>query len=266
MNTYINEFYTNLPNYPLVFKNRVDEITNSRFLLLERRVPTLLLWGEAGAGKTSLALNLAYRLREESIYHSIVWTTAKKFELGIANPFNRTFFNRPYKQFSQERRRLYEGVLVESLLQLYQMILINSGFFEEHDENELTRFWNDENYLEARVLAWLKSRRILIFIDDLDSWKKTDWRYVLKFTGKISFPSAAVITSRRNIDPRLIPGVAPISVGPLGSSALKDIINDYVQEYGIRLEKTEIEDLLLYSGGNPLILNLMLGMIELRSI
>ncbi|HXQ32501.1 MAG TPA: hypothetical protein VN843_00630, partial [Anaerolineales bacterium] len=124
MNTYINEFYTNLPNYPLVFKNRVDEITNSRFLLLERRVPTLLLWGEAGAGKTSLALNLAYRLREESIYHSIVWTTAKKFELGIANPFNRTFFNRPYKQFSQERRRLYEGVLVESLLQLYQMILI----------------------------------------------------------------------------------------------------------------------------------------------
>ncbi len=265
MNTYLENSLTNLPSHSGNFKNRVQELEDARFLLLERRVPTLMLWGEAGVGKTSLALHLAYDLIDEGIYHSIVWTTAKDFEIGISDPFKRRVFNKPIDQYSNKTQRRIEGVFVTSLLDLYQRIIVSSGFFDEHSEDEVKNIWNDVEELEYRVLAWLKARRILLFLDDLDSWKKDEWRYVLKFISKINFPSAAVITSRRNFDPLLIPGVAPVRIAPLDQASLRKIFDDYANKFNLKIDKNDKTDIIKYSNGSPLILNLILGLIEIKS-
>ena len=121
----MNEFFqsdidtipNNLPPRPKDFTNRDDEII--KLLGYAERPWRIVITGFGGIGKTTLALESVYRLAETKNFDAIIWTSAKRFELGatetkIRNPF-------PFKRVDVERK-INQGIWVDSFAYNYTFL------------------------------------------------------------------------------------------------------------------------------------------------
>lgn len=245
----------NLPEPTNDFVNRFEEMKVLEEYLFERHLRHFSVWGEAGVGKTAFANEFARRLRGFQAFDSIVWTTAKEFELGVVSGRLRKGYVRSVGRKTQRKR---QGIFVKTLEDLYRTILRVSM----SPDYNYSLSWNDDQLYEA-TLAWLKSRRILLVIDDLDSWK--DWRFLLRFAERIPPPSVVLLTTRRELTYNNIVGLAPLKLGPLTMQDSKTLFQHKLSERGIHLDKNDQEDLLRFAEGNPLIVNLAVALIQQRT-
>lgn len=244
--------FDNIPDKLLTFIDRDNELELLSDYLFTRKLRHLSVWGEAGVGKTSFAKEFVYRVKSRHDYDSVVWTTAKQIELDVAGG---TFQN-PYAiPRSRKGQRKREGTLVESLTDVYRLLLKYSHYPDyEHilgyEEEELLKY----------VLTWMTARQILLVVDDLDSWE--DWRYLLRFVEKIPFPSAVLITSRRKLTSDNVVGIAPLHLGPLSIHDASTLLNKALNEQSVQINANDKEEILRFADGNPLIISLSVALIK----
>jgi DNA polymerase III delta prime subunit len=260
--------YLHIPDRLPNFTNRKEELKEVERQLLLKRVPALLIWGEAGVGKTSLARQLINSLAEKKIYHSIIWTTAKLNELEVVDRFTTgpNIIDIPrrgvIKKVPYKKVRKKTGVFVESLQGLFQTILLYSGYEDFHSAEILEEIWDDEDLLKKEVLVWMQEKRILLVVDDLDSWM--NWSDLFNFLEFIYFPSAVIITSRRFLG-RTIKGLGDLNIALLPIREREKLLNNLIEVHKIKIDDREKWEIIQYSEGNPLILKLIVGLISLRS-
>jgi hypothetical protein len=233
----------NLPSRPTLFVNRDQEIGVIKKDLFNMGNKRVSIWGEAGVGKTYLAREIAHQLKEMGVYHAIVWTTAKEKKLGFSGIDSRV------KEKSRKAESKKEGVWVETLTDLYRIILEVS----HHPEFE-GRYRRKIEPTIDEVIIWLKIRKILVVIDDLDNWK--DIGLLLNFVGKVESPSVVLLTTRRRLAAEQVRGLAPIPLGPLSREDSENILQRAMTEEGIQLHPDEQSLILDLSDGNPLIVDL----------
>jgi predicted ribonuclease YlaK len=210
----------NLPERNDGFYNREGEIEKLKSFLLNKKIKYISISGEAGVGKTSLALEFIYSsILDSKAFESVVWATPKKYELvskeGFLNILNPKVTNEDVRN-----KRMEDGVWVNSIADLCFTILSVSGYRTAQNEVSISFDIND-------VIAWMRVRKILLVIDDLDSW---DWGEILNFVDKVPPDSAVVITSRRVIESQYLPGIAQISLDSLLPSVAFEMINKKCQD------------------------------------
>jgi hypothetical protein len=259
--------YFHIPDRLPTFINRKAELTEGERLLLRKPVPALLIWGEAGVGKTSLAREFVNLLAGKNIYHSIIWTTAKTHELEVIDePTKQSKKILPrrgtVKKVSHKSVRSKNWVLVESMQDLLQTILLYSGYEDFHSSQVLEEIWDDEDLLKKEVVTWMQEKKILLIIDDIDGW--SSWRDLFNFLEYIYSPSGVIITSRQFLE-RSIKGLGDLFVSRLPTDEQAKILEKLIDTQKLQIGLEERKNIVEYSEGNPLILNLLVGLIALRS-
>ena len=144
---------------------------------------------------------------------------------------------------------------MNSLTELFFTILSVSGYLDFQDNVTITTSFNE-------VISWMKSHKILLVIDDLDSW---DWGEILNFIGKVPPESAVVITSRRVVDSRYLPGVVPFDLDTLPFQQAYQLIDSCAQQHDLHFKSDHKSKIFEYSNGNPLIIQLMISLVAKRS-
>lgn len=154
------------------FIGREKKIEELKTLLLHKKVHVLSIDGIGGVGKSALALEIAYQLKEEKSFEAIIWVSAKK------------------------NRLTYKGVVeidnsFVNLEDLFDKILKT---FKENDFLKLGNFETKQNM----VLELLKENHCLIVVDNLET---IDDDSIIPFLIDINFPieSKVLITSRKRI-------------------------------------------------------------------
>lgn len=251
-----NHHYHNFERNSFSFINREDELQQFKDYFLKRRIRIIRVLGEGGTGKTSLTKKfIEYLLfhSNDTYFHSIVWTTAKDKELGVGKNRGQLF----PKRFSMKKSRKKKLTYFDDLEGLYSTILKVSGHPDFQSKNPFKRKIATENV----VLDWLEIRKTLIIIDDLDSIH--DWGPLLRFAEIIPHPSSVIITSRKDFS-NTIPGSAAIRIAPLTRKHLKDLIKSKLSNK-IPLKNADLEVLINFSNGNPLLAEIASGLITLKS-
>jgi Tfp pilus assembly protein PilF len=154
------------------FIGREKEIENIKKLLLHEKVHVLAIDGIGGVGKSALALEIAYQLKNDRIFDSIIWVSAKREILtynGIKKIDN-TFEN------------------LEDLL---------NTILKLNNAEDFVKFGNLETK-EKMVHKLLKENRSLLIVDNLET---IDDENIKSFIIDVEFPieSKVLITSRKRI-------------------------------------------------------------------
>lgn len=249
---------TNVQSSPDGFINRQDALDRLEEWFLKQEFRFACIYGEAGIGKTYLAKEFVYQLARKNVFYSIVWTTAKEKELTVKSSALERLGRRP--QVKQEKSPASrDKTLVQSLDDLYRAIVK----YSEHPEFvHMQR--KSPSPSQDDILMWLRIRKILIVIDDLDGWMD-EWGDVLDFVEKIRPPSAVLMTSRYQLDRNSVPGLAQLILGPLSNSHAETLLRNIEEERGISLNPDERKEIIAFSNGNPLLIRIAAGLIPKRA-
>lgn len=239
------------------FINRRDELTELSRLVSDKVSRFICIWGEAGIGKTWLAREFAYRQARQHQFQAVVWTTAKEKDLTTRSSVLQDALGRPPQIRQQKNPAGRRKELVRSLDELYQAIAIHSNYPTSHGSSGASSCSRDD------ILKWLRIRKLLIAIDDLDGWSDS-WPDVVDFVKAVPFPSVVLITSRYELNARTVPGVAVIEVGRLSNMAAQELIDQTARERGIDLMPAERHAILHFARGNSLMLRLAVGLAPKR--
>ena len=234
---------SSLPNRPDPFVNRKGEMDKIEDYLYNRNIRFIIINGEGGVGKSTLALQISYRAINRSNFTSIIWTTTKQ------------------KTFDVKRKRIPIGpakigmkknTAISSLYELYEVIL------KAVDHPDCDSILEMEDYIiQKHIYSWLKFHPALITIDDLDGWE--DWGGVLQFIEKFPPPSSVMITSRRVLNSRDVPGMADTYIYSLPENEGIELIGKISENYKITFNKEDQKLIYAFSHGNPLLIRLVVA-------
>lgn len=163
----------NLPHRDYIeFIGREKEIEETIRLLKHQKVHVLSIDGIGGVGKSSLALEVGYKLKENNLFDAIIWVSAKQYRLtyrGIEEIEN-TLGN---------KEDLFDEIL---------------KIFNEFDFIKLGSIKTKEN----KVLEILKENHCLLIVDNLETIYDENLK---KFLIDLRFPieSKVLITSRKRL-------------------------------------------------------------------
>lgn len=246
---------TNLNFHPDIFLGRSLELNTLREFVYDQEFRFIAIYGEGGIGKTTLAKNFTNELAVSNKFESIIWTTAKDKELVVNTSILRNFF--PSSKIRTEKSRATKGVdFAKSLDDLFRIIVHFSGHPNYARLNNVRRIPTVEE-----VLAWMKTKRILLIIDDLDGWGDK-WSDILMFIKQIRPPSAVMITSRSVIDSKQVPAVASVFLGPLSEATTDIFVDTLLRDKGVSLEPGQKKRVIDFCQGNPLLIKLVIGLIS----
>lgn len=230
---------TNLPSRPYErLVGRKDQLEQLfKYLSPQHRIGVVRLTGQAGVGKTAIALEIAHRLwkstklSDEYRFEGIVWVSAQRELLTPKGIISK----HPTLSDLNSLYRALQLVLglqaIESATTLGERAIIVNQYLAEH--------------------------RILIV---LDNFEDIDDEHIIAFLIELPSPSKAILTTRHRV------GVA-VSI-PVEAFKNYDDARDLVKEECDRLSEIEhklsltdeqIEKLLQYSGGLPLAIVHALG-------
>lgn len=154
------------------FIGRDEKIKEIIDLLLHEKVHVLSIDGIGGVGKSSLALEIAYKLKEQKLFDAIIWVSAKKDRLS-------------YKGIEEIINNF------DNLEDLFDEILkvFNEADFLKHGTIETK---------ERMVIELLRNNNCLIIVDNLETINDDN---IKKFLIGINFPieSKVLITSRKRL-------------------------------------------------------------------
>jgi len=239
-------FHNNLPKRNDGFVNRVEEIAKIVNFLYDREIRFLSITGEGGVGKTTLALEVAYRAINRLRYKYCIWTTAKRKELGFSKP---TVIGPVWIGI---KRRSGLSFIVRSLFDLYKLIL------DVTEHPDIQNILEMEEYdIQREIRLWLKYKPSLVIIDDLDSWK--DWGDLLSFIENLPPPSSILITTRRLLSSRDIPGLGNVAVSPLPMNEGRRLVETLCKELNTQFSEKDKHEILNFARGNPLLIKLTIS-------
>ena len=154
------------------FIGREKEIQYISNLLLHEKVHVLSIDGIGGVGKSSLALEVGYKLKKDKIFDAIIWVTAKQSRLT-------------YKGIEEMEYTL------GNLEDLFNEIL------KVFDAEDLLKLGSIETK-ERKVLDILKENHCLLIVDNLETIKDENLK---NFLIDLRFPieSKVLITSRKRL-------------------------------------------------------------------
>lgn len=220
------------------FVNRKEEIGMLQERIFNGRRRIINIRGEGGVGKTTLVQYFIQFLLKESTdcdnLHSIVYLTAKPDELRVKK-------NGVTDVLSKKGYRKNNGFFCESLDEILKKILHISG----HPDFISTSYFRTPYYDVEVVLKWLKKRRILLVIDDLDHFE--NYLEILSFIDRFPYPGTVLISTRKDIS-KAINGVVSLPLNPLGKEHVRELINQKIEP----LEDYQKNTIIDIAMGNPL--------------
>ena len=245
----------NLPSPPKIFVDREKEIVAlDKFLGSGHGV--ISISGEGGSGKTTLALQFAHKVLEESHFDTIIWTTGKEKILQTRSTISSAF--KPHiKRVGQKGARRKDKTWVETLDDLYYIIY--RAYKEIDDKVKRKR---KGSISKEEIQKWLYGEKLFIIVDDLDSWKNKD--EIIRFLRTINpnSSSRALVTVRYEIGSSDLPGVATYPLEPLPDTDVERLFKFLLKQKKLRLLEKEKRELLDTANGNPLVLKLSIALLS----
>lgn len=210
-------------------RNYVDKIVDQ---LLTKRSHLVSIRGIGGAGKTTLALEVAYRCVEAGYFDIVIWTTA------------------------QERRLELSGRLVPVAKYVTSIDGILDTIGKAFNERKVLTLGRDDRL--ALVKNLLSSRDCLIVIDSTEELSGEANREIHDFVRDVPYPTKVLLTSRlRESEDRL--EWVNILGGMHQNEALQFIHNEYVSRGISWISKEEMLEIHRITDGLPLAMQLVIG-------
>lgn len=229
----------NLPRRNAFFgrANEMDQIM--RALSPSDRTWGVLLDGIGGIGKTSLAVEAAYRVQEENKFDAFVFVTAKQNILAPDGIREKTPAARTLDEFLGETARVL-------------------------GQASISKLPNSEK--NTALLDVLRMQRVLLIYDNLETLTKEEQEGMADFLRELPPGCKAIITSRR----RGGEGAFWLRVGKLDWNAACCIIeNEVTRDVVLKNKLLHIEsrwsELYDETNGSPLALVHMLGLLRVRT-
>lgn len=193
--------------------------------------------GAGGNGKTTLAIQVAHRCREEGLFDQIIWTTAQTHPFPTSAPV----ISRPFIEF--------EGLLDDILATLGQGNLVadRRPVAVHAAEHELREQQDVVEQKQRLAYAAMEYERTLLIVDNTDA--------IMHYAPLVTFfrdlpPSTKVLTTsrvkRQNSPERWI------ELPPLEKAQAEQLIHASCQVHGISMTTRQVERLASQLGGNPL--------------
>ncbi len=223
---------------PTLFIGRDNEIARiNEAISPNHRQWLLIILGPGGIGKTTLAIELAHRVRETSEFDAIIWADSRTEVMKGAG-----------------RRQKQQDVY--SLDQLFLLIAEGTG-------TSLSRQAPTER--KKAALNILNKKRCLLIIDNFDVLEtQPEFRHFLE--DEVPDPSKVIVTTRHDT----LEGGRVVKLNGLSASETKTLVTSNAYEQNIESLKdlsSEMTDLIQQAtGGSPLATEWFIGQVKLFDI
>ncbi len=237
--------------------DRGKEIQQIERALFQLKRPIVAVCGEAGVGKTTIVSKVAFQQVESGLHavEGVVWATAKQRELSVRKRFSVSFY---------QKRIKHKGIFAATLFDLLYLIL-------EVMESPLTKVFknvmNREDALfdlQDTVYSLLEGRKVIVVIDDVDSWVLKERRRVFDFVQDVPWPSQVILTSRKEISTFEINGVYTTIISPMPNEVAEEFLDSLARERELKLKTEEKALILRFARGNPLFIKLSIALLSKR--
>lgn len=235
---------SNFPKRPHIFVNREVELSKIlRYLSPVAPPRGILIYGQGGVGKTTVALEAAYRSYERRDFDELLFLTAKVAYWDLENR----------QGIVKQRHGKYRFASFKGMLHQLQMIL---GF-----NRTKLHTATDERTILANIKEKLTDRRILFVIDNLDSINNL--MEITKFVDFVNFGlppgNKAVITSREGS----IRGYAffETELKPFGLQTSYSLLSALAAEQEVQTPLYQYENFLDESQGFPIVIQQIASLI-----
>jgi hypothetical protein len=220
----------NLPRLQPFFGRERELATIREALDLNSRTWGALIHGPGGMGKTSLAIRAAYDCPPEQ-FQRIIFLSVNDRELD-----------------DDGVRTLGNMLLPEFIAMLNELAL-------ELRHLEITQAPEDNRM--GLLLDAMRSTKVLLILDNLESLSKTDRDRFFAFIKRLPHGCKAILTSRRRIGS----STDTIILEKLDQNAALEMMEDIARRNPLVARTTVNERLELYAevGGNPLLLRFVVG-------
>jgi hypothetical protein len=246
-----NTIPNNLPPPVEGFTDRVDEFDHLDRLIRSKHRPHIVVWGEGGIGKTSLILAYVHTLLQSGGFDAAVWTSYKRNELGAPNV---TFRNPYLMTIDDSHSKREQSIWVDS----FDDFLLKVMEVSKHPNSHLFR---SQPPTIREVVDWLCLKRVIVVVDDLDSWE--DWKDYVNLAERVpSTSSVFIISSRQLFDLTKYQDLVSVKVGPIPLEHANDLLTFLMEDNQIRLSPYEQQHIIEFADGNPLLIRLSMVLIQ----
>jgi NB-ARC domain len=210
----------NLPRRPF-FVGREREIeTILASLDAASRTFIVAIEGLGGVGKTSLAIEVAYRCIEKELFTSIIWVTAKEFILTTYG----------IEEQTPDIRALQD--IFSAIGEVLNYPISGNALFEE----------------QCKIAYGLLSKQtILLLIDNFESLSLQEKEKIITFLRRTPITVKSIITSRE-----IIAEGHRIQLKGLSSDESKALLQWSASQHANRLTNEQIQNITVVTGGIPL--------------
>ena len=111
------------------------------------------------------------------------------------------------------------------------------------------------------VVDWLSMRKVIVVIDDLDSWE--DWKDYVNLAEQVPPKSSIfIISSRQLFDVTKHRGLASMKVGPIAPRYANHLLEFLMEDRQFELSDSEQEQVIEFADGNPLLIRLAMALVQ----
>lgn len=231
-------FGPEFPERPSLFVDREEELAFIlTYLDQVARPPGVLLFGQGGIGKTTTAIEAAYRSWERRDFEEVLFLTAK---IAYWNLEDR------HEIIVDRRRGQSRFATFKGLLDRLNMN-IDRPYYRSSNRN-------DEEARRKHLYSKLEGRRVLFVIDNLDSINRPTYEELRKFVDLVNFlppGNKAIITSRQG-GALKGHGLIELELASLDLQASYALISSLATD--VHLPTYQYRELLENTVGNPLVI------------
>lgn len=253
---YIGYEIAEFPARPAIFVNRVYEISETlRYLDHLAKTSGVLIYGQGGIGKTTMAIEASYRAWERRDYNELVFFSAKPSEYRIPEQD---------KVKLDRRETIYRFATYEGFLEKLRRVLLLPTFPREMK--------NDLELKAQHLYKGMTGKRLLFLIDNLDSIQNPSKdqsnnqnpskdRFE-KFRDFIDFlpPGNKVIVTTRDRGDLGDGGLKVLKLDPLTIQDSHSLIRELIGN--LNLSSYQLREMLDKINGNPLHIRLLASILK----